>query len=201
MSAGVFAAESGLTIRLAEAGDLDELLRVFAAARDFMRKNGNPNQWGQNRPTPDEVVNSIRGRDCYVVERETEDGRRAVCGTFVVRFGPDPMYAKIEDGGWLSDEPYMTIHALASDGTVRGIFDIARGFAEAHPSRFLAGQLPDGPDGGPAAPDEPVRFLRVDTHRDNLVMQRKFLGSGFTYCGIVHMVIDGTERLAYEKPL
>ena len=116
-----------------------------------------------------------------------------ICGTFSVRFGEDPMYRVIEDGRWLSDGPYVAIHALASDGTARGIYEVALRFAEEHPSRYLAGQA--------AEPDEPVPALRVDTHRNNVIMQRKFRASGFTYCGIVHMVIDGTERLAYEKLL
>ncbi len=215
--ATLFAASNGLTVRLAAEADLDELLRVFAAARVFMREHGNPTQWGLNRPTREEIEENLAGRCCYTVEREesvTADQtgdrdadtvapenavRRVICGTFALKFGPDPMYAAI-DGKWLSDEPYEAIHALASDGTARGVADLAFRFAETHPSRFLAGQLKPEPDGtGAIVPDEPVRFLRVDTHRNNRVMQSKFRAEGFTYCGIVRMIIDGTERLAFEK--
>ena len=40
--------------------------------------------------------------------------------------------------------------------------------------------------------------LRIDTHRDNRIMQRLIEKHGFTYCGIIWLE-DGTERLAYER--
>mgnify|MGYP002590400779 CR=1 FL=1 len=39
--------------------------------------------------------------------------------------------------------------------------------------------------------------LRIDTHRDNLPMQRHILREGFVYCGVIR-TRDGTERLAYQ---
>jgi len=40
--------------------------------------------------------------------------------------------------------------------------------------------------------------LKIDTHRDNVIMQRALEKSGFTYCGIIYLK-DGSERLAYQK--
>ena len=40
--------------------------------------------------------------------------------------------------------------------------------------------------------------LRIDTHRDNLVMQNMLKKNGFTYCGIIHLE-NGDERLAFQK--
>ena len=40
--------------------------------------------------------------------------------------------------------------------------------------------------------------LRVDTHRDNIVMQNFLHSYGFTYCGIIYLA-DGSPRLAYQK--
>ena len=40
--------------------------------------------------------------------------------------------------------------------------------------------------------------IRIDTHRDNIVMQHLLDKNGFKYCGIVY-VEDGTERIAYQK--
>ena len=42
------------------------------------------------------------------------------------------------------------------------------------------------------------RHLRIDTHRDNRIMQHLIEKHGFTYCGIIWLE-DGTERLAYER--
>ena len=45
------------------------------------------------------------------------------CGAFVFFIGEEPTYRIIEDGAWIDDGPYGTIHRVASDGTERGIFE------------------------------------------------------------------------------
>ena len=40
--------------------------------------------------------------------------------------------------------------------------------------------------------------LKIDTHRDNHIMQHLLERKGFTYCGIIH-TDNGAERLAYQK--
>lgn len=39
--------------------------------------------------------------------------------------------------------------------------------------------------------------IRIDTHRDNRVMQHIIERYGFKYCGIIHCW-NGDERLAYQ---
>ena len=40
--------------------------------------------------------------------------------------------------------------------------------------------------------------LRIDTHRDNIPMQKLLEKNGFVQCGIIHLS-NGDERIAYEK--
>ena len=40
--------------------------------------------------------------------------------------------------------------------------------------------------------------IRIDTHRDNLIMRHNLLKHGFTYCGIIYLA-DGAQRLAYQR--
>jgi RimJ/RimL family protein N-acetyltransferase len=42
--------------------------------------------------------------------------------------------------------------------------------------------------------------IRIDTHRDNHIMQHVIQKHGFTYCGIIYL-LSGDERLAYQKML
>ena len=42
--------------------------------------------------------------------------------------------------------------------------------------------------------------IRIDTHRDNIPMQKMLNKNGFIYCGIIYL-LDGKERFAFEKPL
>ena len=90
---------------------------------------------------------------------------------------PEPTYEKIYDGAWLNDEPYYVIHRLASWPDVHGIWDCVLEWAF-----------------------ERTRTLRVDTHRDNHIMQHNILKHGFTYCGIIYL-LSGDERLAYQKTI
>ena len=38
---------------------------------------------------------------------------------------------------------------------------------------------------------------RIDTHRDNKIMQHNITKHSFTYCGIIYL-LSGDERLAYQ---
>ena len=87
------------------------------------------------------------------------------------------IYEKIYKGAWLNDEPYYVIHRLASWPDVHGVWDSVLEWAF-----------------------ERIRTLRVDTHRDNTIMQHNILKHGFTYCGIIYL-LSGDERLAYQKTI
>ena len=103
---------------------------------------------------------------------EDSDG---IHGVFAFILGEDPTYHVIENGQWLSDAPYGTIHAVASDGSIHGFL-----------TQVVAYCL------------QTTRHLRIDTHPDNLIMQHVITKNGFTKCGIIY-VADGTPRLAYER--
>ena len=98
-------------ITLATAADLPQILALYAHARAFMAQNGNPNQWGQTRPTEADIAAHIAARELYVLREEGE-----IHGVFAFILGEDPTYRVIEQGAWLSDAPYGTIHAVASGG-------------------------------------------------------------------------------------
>ena len=157
-------------IRKAKQEDLDAILAVYAAARAFMAKTGNPNQWGSHHPPRELLENDIAVGQLYVSE---SDG--AVHGAFAFIEGPDPTYAYIENGEWISDEPYSVIHRIASDGAEKGLLHRAVEYAE-----------------------RVTTHLRIDTHEENLVMQSAIAKCGFTRCGIIYLE-NGDPRIAYEK--
>jgi len=107
-----------MEIRHATKTDLPRMMEIYAYARSFMAKVGNPNQWGPTNWPPEELLlEDIRQGKSYVC---LEEGR--IIGTFYFNCGKDiePTYAVIEDGAWLSDTPYGVVHRIASDGTVKG---------------------------------------------------------------------------------
>lgn len=152
-------------------GDLPEILRVFATARQAMAENGNATQWTDGYPSEECVRGDIRDGWCYVCR--TPEGR--VAGTFCLIFGEDPTYAEIYDGAWLNAAPYATLHRLASDGTVRGLG-----------RRCIAWAL------------RRCGNLRVDTHRDNAAMRHLLRDMAFRQCGTI-LCRDGSPRLAFQR--
>lgn len=48
-----------------------------------------------------------------------------IVGGFAFIIGREPNYAVIENGAWHSDQPYGTIHRIASNGQTKGIAEPA----------------------------------------------------------------------------
>lgn len=159
-----------MTIRDTTAADYGQIQKIYAYARKQMRQAGNPSQWGDDRPSGETLLKDIRSGHSHVI---VEKGR--ICGVFTFIIGEDPTYRIIEQGQWLNDAPYGTIHRIASGGSCRGIF-----------RECLAYCLPQIPN------------IRIDTHRDNAVMQHLLEKHGFRKCGIIH-VEDGSPRIAYQR--
>lgn len=104
-------------IRNAEAKDLPVILEIYANARKFMVQTGNPTQWPEGYPSESLLRIDMENHNLYVV---VEDGR--ICGVFALIIGPDETYSRIEQGRWLSESEYGTIHRVAETGRYTGFF-------------------------------------------------------------------------------
>ena len=134
-----------------------------------MRADGNRDQWSApGFPDDSLLLRDIAREGGFVIEDD------ALVAYFALLPSPEPTYDYI-DGAWLTDEPYGVIHRMASYPDVHGIFSAVIDYAAAR-----------------------YAHLRIDTHRDNRIMQHLIERHGFTYCGIIWLE-DGTERLAYER--
>ena len=164
-----------MKIRHSEPGDVARIMEIYEYAREFMAAHGNPNQWGNNKWPPEELIREdIERGFSYVCTND--DGK--VIGTFFLWYGPDieETYAGIVDGAWLDDSPYGVVHRLAGDGSEKGIGEFCINWAY-----------------------EQCGHLRVDTHGDNIVLQTLLTKLGFARCGTIHVVQDNYPRIAYEK--
>lgn len=159
-----------MEIRIAEEKDLKDLLVIYEKARTFMVRNGNPDQWKPSYPGKEKIMEDIKCGACHIC---VENG--VIEGVFSYFRGPDPTYRRIEGGRWLNEAPYGVVHRLASRGQVRGIADFCLDWSFAQ-----------------------CQNLRIDTHRDNRIMQHILDKNGFVSCGTIY-VADGSERIAYQK--
>lgn len=156
-------------IRKARRNDLPAIMSIYEKAREFMRQNGNPTQWGNGRPEKSQIEDDIFNECFYICENNGK-----ITGVFALIIGEEPTYQEIQNGSWHSEDTYGTIHRLASDGTTKGIAKSCFDFCKAQ-----------------------CNYLRIDTHRDNLPMQSAIQKYGFVRCGLIH-VDDGSERIAFD---
>lgn len=158
-----------LNVRIAADADFETILRIYRSAQDYMIRSGNPSQWGHTYPSADLIRSDMQTGACHVLYDET-----GVHGVFALLKEAEPTYSRIMEGKWLNDEPYVTIHRVAGDGQVHGLFQCAAAYCKRLSSN-----------------------IRIDTHADNLTMQRRLEKNGFQKCGIIY-VRDGSPRLAYQ---
>ena len=159
------------TIRKAELRDMAEIMKVMDAAKKIMRQSGNMHQWEEGYPSEAIIMSDMEKNGGFVIEDE-----RKIVGYFALLQSPEPTYARIYEGKWLDDErPYHVVHRIASYPETHGIFSSIMDFCFSHDSN-----------------------IRIDTHRDNTIMQHNIAKHGFIYCGIIYLA-SGDERLAYQQ--
>ena len=128
--------------------DMARILDIYARAREFMAKNGNSTQWGDNYPSPELLEEDIDTNRLFVY---MVNGQMQAVFAFVL--GEDPTYKVIEDGQWLNDTlPYGTLHRLASAGESKGVGKAVvewclREPARRHPRRQQGDAAPAGKRG------------------------------------------------------
>ena len=163
--------KQALYIRKATRDDIPALMQLFESAKAIMRASGNLHQWGVGYPSVDVVRRDIEQGVCYVAT-DGVDGEIEATMAFIQ--GPDPTYSYIEGGAWLNDEPYHVIHRIAVAKPGKGYAHHLLDWAFLH-----------------------TDTVRIDTHRDNVIMNHILRKYGFEYCGVIYLA-NGDARDAYQ---
>lgn len=156
-------------IREAIREELPVVKKLIQLGRKRQIEAGNLNQWGPDYPSDKLLEKDFREGTIYLCEY---DGK--VVGTFSLFTAPDPTYKEIVQGDWLNDEPYATVHRIATDGSVNG--------AGQYCLRWVQEQFDN---------------VRIDTHEDNTAMRYILEKLGFQEVGIIYLT-NGDERLAFH---
>ncbi len=136
-----------------------------------MAANGNSGQWINGYPSREVILADIRSGVSYMIFSTDSE----LLGVFSFIIGEDPTYGYIENGAWLNDQPYGTIHRIASAGRGGGFGRKVIDWCSCR-----------------------VSNLRADTHKDNWPMRRLLDSSGFYCCGTIYL-LNGAPRLAFHK--
>ena len=159
--------------------DLIYLMEIFHQAQAALKKI-NVDQWQNGYPSEQIILSDIDEEISYVVKNNNQ-----IIATAAIYIGNEPTYDKIYDGVWITDnKPYCVIHRIAVRDDYKG--------------KNIASYLISY--GKQIAQLNNAESIRIDTHRDNIPMQKMLNKNGFIYCGIIYL-LDGKERFAFEKPL
>lgn len=169
-----FSEKNRFFIRKAEIKDIETIMQLYENGRQYMRSSGNMQQWTNGFPPQSLIEQDICDGISQLV---IDSGDNSIAGVFAFLEGPDPTYMKIYDGCWPDNEPYSVIHRICSAASGRGVASFAFNWCLQY-----------------------CRHLRIDTHRDNIPMQKALEKNGFKYCGIIY-IADGSERLAFQKKI
>ena len=159
-----------MIIRKTTEKDIPEIDNIYAEAKRFMRESGNPNQWQSLYPNGDSARADIEKGIGYVGEENGE-----IVAVFAFGDDGEPTYDKIYDDAWLNEEKYAYIHRITVKYKGRG--HVAECFD------YCFSVTPN---------------LKIDTHKDNIPMQKALARAGFVKCGIIYLE-NGEERIAFQK--
>ena len=159
--------------------DLKSVMEIFHQAQVAL-KSMNVDQWQNGYPSQKIIKADIKNNISHVVTLDN-----IIVATAAIFIGHEPTYDNLYNGVWItSNEPYCVIHRIAVKEEYKG--QNIGAFIVDHAVLL--------------SKNNAASSIRVDTHRDNLPMQRMLQKNGFSYCGIIYLK-DKSERFAYEKPL
>ena len=158
-----------MKIQRAAPAQLPQILKIYEAARAYMREQGNPEQWKDGYPEEALITSDIERGNLYLCCEGEE-----LLGVFYYAEEDDPTYRYIE-GNWLNADPYGVVHRIAVASHKKGVASFCFAYAFSR-----------------------CRNLKIDTHKDNLPMQRALAKNGFVPCGVIYLE-NGEARLAFQK--
>lgn len=156
--------------------DLLVAMAMIQDAKNFHKEIG-LDQWSDAYPATEDIEGDIAaGKGYFLCDGETK------VGYLCLDSDGEDAYHDLE-GQWLTsdDAVYLVIHRLALSASYRGkgysssVFPLAEQFCK----------------------EKGIQSIRVDTHKDNQIMQHLIPKADFTYCGLVYYF--GSPRTAFEK--
>ena len=170
-----------MEFRRAAKQDLEAMCQITQQAKDQLKRLG-VSQWQKGYPNREVWEQDIQNDMAWLA---VEEGQ--VLGVFAFQITPDVSYGELE-GKWLTDTPYASMHRVC-------VSDASKG-------KGVAGQMFQ--HGFSMAREQGFASLRIDTHPDNLPMQRALGKAGFVRCGGIVLKEgpeSGDERVAFEHIL
>ncbi len=164
-----------MNIELVTLDDLNKLMDIYDLARVRMINEGNLTQWDNREVFKTEIIDYINKKILYKVIENDE-----IVGYFAYIYDIEHAYDVI-DGKWLNQDKYITIHKIASKYNNKGI------------GGFIIKYVID------RCKNEGIHNIKIDTHKNNLSMNKFLTNKGFINCGVISLTLDFNDEYSLRN--
>ena len=165
-----------IEFRKSTLSDVNGIVDIIKQAQEYLKLKG-IDQWQNGYPNEESILIDIKNEESYVLE---ENGK--IIATTMLTFRGEVTYNKIE-GQWVTEDiSYATIHRLAVNNSNKG-----KGIGSILISEIEKICL-----------SKSINSIKIDTHEDNVSMQKLIEKNKFKYCGVIYLQ-DNSKRVAFEK--
>ena len=167
-----------MEFRQAKISDLDQIVEIIELSKKYLKET-KVDQWQDGYPEKEDLRRDIESGNSYVLTNKDE-----IVATTVISLDGESTYNSIFNGEWITNEDYIVMHRVAVHDKYKGKGIFKELIKEAESLALNKG----------------ISSIKIDTHRDNISMQRAVVKNDFKRCGIIYLE-DGSERIAFEKVL
>lgn len=167
-----------MEFRQAKISDLDQIVEIIELSKKYLKET-KVDQWQDGYPAKEDLRRDIESGSSYVLTNKDE-----IVATTVISLDGESTYNSIFNGEWITNEDYIVMHRVAVHDKYKGKGIFKELIKEAESLALNKG----------------ISSIKIDTHRDNISMQRAVVKNDFKKCGIIYLE-DGSERIAFEKVL
>lgn len=160
--------------------DVPKVMEIINQAKNYLKGQG-IDQWQKGYPNEELIYDDIEKGIGYVMVKDGE-----VIATTAISFEEESAYNKIQEGKWITEGEYSSIHRIAVANSQKGSGVMGEMVKCVQQMSLERG----------------MHSIKIDTHEENLSMQKAMENSGFKYCGVIYLEggpEDGDKRVAYEK--
>ena len=167
-----------MEFRQAKISDLDQIVEIIELSKKYLKET-KVDQWQDGYPAKEDLRRDIESGNSYVLTNKDE-----IVATTVISLDGESTYNSIFNGEWITNEEYIVMHRVAVHDKYKGKGIFKELIKEAESLALNKG----------------ISSIKIDTHRDNISMQRAVVKNDFKKCGIIYLE-EGTETRAFEKVL
>ena len=167
-----------MEFRQAKISDLDQIVEIIELSKKYLKET-KVDQWQDGYPAKEDLRRDIESGNSYVLTNKDE-----IVATTVISLEGESTYNLIFNGEWITNEEYIVMHRVAVHDKYKGKGIFKELIKEAES----------------LALNKRILSIKIDTHRDNISMQRAVVKNDFKKCGIIYLE-EGSERIAFEKVL